>query len=481
MIEPSPFRLLVVQSAVPFGYWSWIVVTFTWVLYVLATGLMSRGVIAGYLDGSGAGAREEQQQQHQRQRQQEQEVSNEEEVPTFKKEEKGQEQEEQDSDRRIVDTEDLSDIGYDTDTNTNTDMDNRAHLCDLKTSTQILRRSTSSYRRNGDHPCRGESDAITVKRHHHHQRSRQQLSAAHKKTTTWTTTSISLLQQVKHEIQIWSFSLWVLAPTIPRSLHHGHNHQHYRHRQQQYGAATDVQEEGGRSRLRLPLAKGLLLVEDADESEYDLVESDDAVGFLDAKGVLVALKKPGYDGHPRRDQKEDEGEQEDQSQDDGMTGGHQSIPSAENRLLFAQPHHRHQTGLLSQSMPDLHSAKRTGPRGGVGPVESTLSRWSRMTLDPERLGSIFQYYLRQHASTLKKERKTEGDIDIQDPQCRDVQNDRSSDNEDNNDDVNSGPGVTFVIRSSTLPTVRVGLYGADQKRLWSSTGPIHEELLDSPE
>ncbi|KAF9175568.1 hypothetical protein BGX20_003895 [Mortierella sp. AD010] len=31
---------------------------------------------------------------------------------------------------------------------------------------------------------------------------------------------------------------------------------------------------------------------------------------------------------------------------------------------------------------------------------------------------------------------------------------------------------TFVVRSSRLPTVRVGLYGATQKRLWTSTGSI---------
>lgn len=97
----------------------------------------------------------------------------------------------------------------------------------------------------------------------------------------------------------------------------------------------------------------------------------------------------------------------------------------------------------------------------------------------ERLGSIYQYYLRQRASTLKKERYTNGygDHDDQDPiTSDDSQDDASSGNDIGNngdDDDEADPGVAFVIRSSTLPTVRVGLYSADQKRLWTSSGSIH--------
>jgi hypothetical protein len=35
------------------------------------------------------------------------------------------------------------------------------------------------------------------------------------------------------------------------------------------------------------------------------------------------------------------------------------------------------------------------------------------------------------------------------------------------------PNIAFVVRSNTLPTVRVGLYGSSEKRLWTSTGSIH--------
>jgi hypothetical protein len=78
---------------------------------------------------------------------------------------------------------------------------------------------------------------------------------------------------------------------------------------------------------------------------------------------------------------------------------------------------------------------------------------------------------------LKKEKYTDGyDDDDQDSTASDEpQDDTNSHIDDHNDgdDEEADPGVTFVIRSSTLPTVRVGLYGADQKRFWTSSGSVH--------
>ncbi|KAF9359164.1 hypothetical protein BGX26_013017 [Mortierella sp. AD094] len=47
------------------------------------------------------------------------------------------------------------------------------------------------------------------------------------------------------------------------------------------------------------------------------------------------------------------------------------------------------------------------------------------------------------------------------------------------DSMRQGQGeFAFVVRSSRLPTVRVGLYGASQKRLWTSTGSIDMASMD---
>ncbi|KAF9290504.1 hypothetical protein BGZ68_006878 [Mortierella alpina] len=85
---------------------------------------------------------------------------------------------------------------------------------------------------------------------------------------------------------------------------------------------------------------------------------------------------------------------------------------------------------------------------GAPSSQSTLSKLARIHLDPERLGGIFQYYRRRQAATNSK--------------------DGGGSVEQEQDD-----GIAFVVRSSTLPTVRVGLYGAAQKRLWSSTGTMN--------
>ncbi|KAF9903302.1 hypothetical protein EC991_003994 [Linnemannia zychae] len=232
---------------------------------------------------------------------------------------------------------------------------------------------------------------------------------------------------------------------------------HEGHHLQQYGR-VNKQERG-----HLLTTAGFL---NMDKAECELVRTEETAenaGFLATGGVATKA----------------EGEDQSRAQSNELTGNDQDIfPFVEKQPSFAETHHRYQlprapqrTDYMSQSMPDLHAVKRTGA------IESTLARWSRMTLDPERLGSIFQYYLRQRASTLKKERQTdEGE------QYSTATSDYNFQGGNNNDDVDDvddfeeseeGPGVTFVIRSSTLPTVRVGLYGADQKRLWTSSGSVH--------
>ncbi|KAF9997103.1 hypothetical protein BGZ79_009170 [Entomortierella chlamydospora] len=77
--------------------------------------------------------------------------------------------------------------------------------------------------------------------------------------------------------------------------------------------------------------------------------------------------------------------------------------------------------------------------------EPAIMRLAKVALDPERLGSIIQFYKRKHAAESMA----------------------SSDSMHQGQDE-----FAFVVRSSRLPTVRVGLYGATQKRLWTSTGSI---------
>ncbi|KAF9402035.1 hypothetical protein BGX21_011459 [Mortierella sp. AD011] len=77
--------------------------------------------------------------------------------------------------------------------------------------------------------------------------------------------------------------------------------------------------------------------------------------------------------------------------------------------------------------------------------ESSIMRLAKVALDPERLGSIIQFYKQKHVteSMARSDSMRQGQDEF-----------------------------TFVVRSSRLPTVRVGLYGATQKRLWTSTGSI---------
>ncbi|KAG0290009.1 hypothetical protein BGZ96_006507 [Linnemannia gamsii] len=444
------------------------------------TTVSNRGIVTKYLDvdvhidGAGSGTGAESEQQHQR-------LLNEEvvDLTVNKKEEKKEQEREhtgQESCEKEVHTEDLSEIGQ--------EIAGAQQIVTKAPSLKELRRSVTC-RQDADRSFynRGSSDAITTKRH----RRGPPTTTAHK---TWKT-SVSLLQQVKHDIQIWSFSLWVLAPIIPRPFNQRHHQRLHQQPKQQYHSTDGLRSQERRhAQLYGPVeikdGKGLMLTmtssvlhEDMEESEYDLVLSEGASEFnrdLADSVVVVTTKAEGEEGRRRSQDGRDGGNQV-PIQDDGKTGNRSVLLLTEDcPPSFGQMKYRpsSRTGYMSQSMPDLHAIKRTIE---FNPVESMLARWSRMTLDSERLGGIFQYYLRQRASTLKKEKHTSGyDDDDQDSAASDdPQGDTSSHTDDHNDgdDDEADPGVTFVIRSSTLPTVRVGLYGADQKRFWTSSGSVH--------
>ncbi|KAF9436249.1 hypothetical protein BGZ76_004477 [Entomortierella beljakovae] len=85
----------------------------------------------------------------------------------------------------------------------------------------------------------------------------------------------------------------------------------------------------------------------------------------------------------------------------------------------------------------------------LSPSASGLALWklARMALDLERLDSIIHFYKHKHIAATETPESSK----------------YASQEKDE---------LAFVVRSSRLPTVRVGLYGATQKRLWTSTGSI---------
>jgi hypothetical protein len=124
--------------------------------------------------------------------------------------------------------------------------------------------------------------------------------------------------------------------------------------------------------------------ENTEESEYDLVLSEEASGFnSDMVGsvVVVASKAEGKDGR-RSSQDGRDGGNQSPIQDDGKTGSrsvllqYEAYPSSFEQTPY---HSSPRTGYMSQSMPDLHAIKRTFE---PSPVESILARWSRMTREP---------------------------------------------------------------------------------------------------
>ncbi|KAF9929180.1 hypothetical protein FBU30_001793 [Linnemannia zychae] len=302
--------------------------------------------------------------------------------------------------------------------------------------------------------------------------------------------STALLQQVRHEIQIWSLSLWILAPNVPRSF----SQQHPQHPQDYSSVNKRDSSTGTRCQARHPQLYSPLDKQDVgnvvlstasssvhkmeiDEPEYELVQCEEVLESeltssmaTSTKSQLELETEPGR----RRSLDGSDGGNQDPVQDDGKLRGQRIPPLTESQPIKQQPQ---RSAFMSQSLPDLHAVKRTGPSS----IESTLARWSRRALNPDRLGSIFQNYLKRHVSTSRKDRfPSEYDSDVHDYTANDGPLDEGNNQcSDDTEEEEDGPGVAFVIRSSTLPTVRVGLYNADLKRLWTSSGSIH--LLPSPE
>ncbi|KAF9957775.1 hypothetical protein BGZ70_009410 [Mortierella alpina] len=168
----------------------------------------------------------------------------------------------------------------------------------------------------------------------------------------------------------------------------------------------------GRSSVKKSAPRGLGIMH-LDDHEYDMVQKREVYG----SEVNVAQGEGGV----RRSQ----------GQDDFRQQG--------TRPSKVQAHKRG------------HSESIAGAITRAPSSQSTLSKLARIHLDPERFGGIFQYYRRRQAAANSKD--GEGNVHMEQEQ---------------------DAGIAFVVRSSTLPTVRVGLYGATQKRLWSSTGTMNE-------
>jgi hypothetical protein len=104
---------LLLMEVAPFSLWCWIVVTFVWVLYGMATFLLlSRGIVTKYLDadvhvdGTGSGTDAESEQQSQQ-------LSNKEVIKEEDETESEREHTGQESCEKEVHAEDLSEIGQD--------------------------------------------------------------------------------------------------------------------------------------------------------------------------------------------------------------------------------------------------------------------------------------------------------------------------------------------------------------------------------
>ncbi|KAG0216288.1 hypothetical protein BGX28_004654 [Mortierella sp. GBA30] len=179
---------------------------------------------------------------------------------------------------------------------------------------------------------------------------------------------------------------------------------------------------GGGDRFESSVALKKGRVDDQDEHEYDIVQR------IEARGSNMAMTKTisSSSSFPR-------------AQD--------MVEASRRSRAGPTKNHVHKRGFSESIASAITKAPQTQtPR-------STLSKLTGMQFDPERLGGIFQYYRRRHAATT---------------------------NNDDGNDVHGQDGETssmaIVVRSSALPTVRVGLYGAAQKRLWSSTGTMNTDF-----
>ncbi|KAF9376625.1 hypothetical protein CPB97_010687 [Podila verticillata] len=98
----------------------------------------------------------------------------------------------------------------------------------------------------------------------------------------------------------------------------------------------------------------------------------------------------------------------------------------------------------------MHMKHKRGSSESLDP--STLRRRSFFSLESDTLQSIFQFYRRRQAKVSRSSSEAVGN--------------------DNTPVEPEEEQITFVVRSNMLPTVRVGLFGTAQRRMWTSTGSM---------
>ncbi|KAG0342548.1 hypothetical protein BG004_005662, partial [Podila humilis] len=89
------------------------------------------------------------------------------------------------------------------------------------------------------------------------------------------------------------------------------------------------------------------------------------------------------------------------------------------------------------------------------------------SLQSDTLQSIFQFYQRRKSAATRATSKV-----------REVVQHGNEGNDDGEEEEMAE--ISFVVRTNMLPTVRVGLYGTGQQRLWTSTGSITLEPVEAP-
>ncbi|KAF9306345.1 hypothetical protein BGZ74_006389 [Mortierella antarctica] len=109
---------------------------------------------------------------------------------------------------------------------------------------------------------------------------------------------------------------------------------------------------------------------------------------------------------------------------------------------------RSSTSVSLSRRPDHMKHKRGQSESSSS--STSRSRRSFFSLESDTLQSIFLFYRRRQAATLRDSSETLNDNTPVEPEEE---------------------RITFVVPSNMLPTVRVGLYGT-QKRMWTSTGSI---------
>jgi len=240
--------------------------------------------------------------------------------------------------------------------------------------------------------------------------------------------SLSTVDYIRQEMRVWALSLYFLVPeAVPRPM---------------FSFYERVGEEVG-------LCKGF---------GYDRDENEPLMNDTNNDRYDDTPTMSSHGNYERREQ-------------DANTNNAES-----GRVVRKRP---------EAQLPILGPQKRRALSDAASqPIESTLVRLARLTMDSgkltylvrcyciaptsnflidfvlvERLSNIFNYYRRQHAASTSL---TSGSGSGS--HCVGTTNGANQ--------LEQTPDIAFVVRSNTLPTIRVGLYGTSEKRLWTSTGSI---------